>query len=51
MDDRRKTQVDYNRASQRRKREAGLVRCEVWVPAAAREQLRAYAARLRGAGE
>lgn len=44
-------QVDYNEKSKAKKREAGLVRVETWVPAEDRQKLLDYAAKLRKAAE
>lgn len=42
-------QVDYNRSSQQRKKEAGLVRVETWVPKEDKKDFLAHAKRLRDA--
>lgn len=40
-------QTDYDRASRARKREAGLVKVEVWVPKERRQDLIDHAKKLR----
>lgn len=46
-----KSDADYKKAERQRKRAAGLVPMEVWVPRNAVAKVRAYVARLvRGSG-